>query len=152
MSVFQGDLFDLVEVDDSTLEVLKYVALKEDTSLIRHISILHEDCQDGWAHYKERKTLAMHRGTHFGHWKAGHLDNNIAEVHTSLVNIRCISGYSPERWCHGVNTLIPKGAGNFRVKRLQTIPLYEAYFNFNNKILGLKMMRHAEQKSILAQE
>ena len=94
----------------------------------------------------------MSMGTHFGHWKAGHLDDEIAKVHTALANVSYLSGYSPKRWQRGVNTLIPKEAGNFRVEGLRTILLYEADFNFNNKILGLRMMQNAEREGILARE
>lgn len=63
---------------------------------------------------KERTASVMKQGTYFGHWKAGHLDN-ITGVHTVLANMPHLSGCSPERLQHGVNTLIPKEAGNFKV-------------------------------------
>lgn len=50
----------------------------------------------------------MKQGTQFRHWKAGHLDNTIAGFHTTFANIPYLSEYSPERWRHGVNTMIPK--------------------------------------------
>ena len=84
----------------------------------------------------------MKKCTHFGHWKIGHIDNEIADVHTALANVPFLSGYSPQRWQHGVNTLTPKEHGNYRVNRLRTILLYEADFNFNNKVLGKRIMHH----------
>ena len=94
----------------------------------------------------------MKHRTHFGHWKAGHLDDTIADIHTSLANIPYLTGYFPIRWQNGVNTLIPKEAGNFRVGRLRTILLYEADFNFNNKILGMRMMHEAKKIEVLARD
>ena len=45
-----------------------------------------------------------------------------------------------------------KEAGNFEINRLRTILLYEADFNFNNKILAKRMIQTAEEAQILAPE
>ena len=148
-----GRVNSIEGVSNATMEVLKYVALKEGTRLhTLPTPILTSECQSGWRKAKERTSSAMRHGTHFGHWKAGHLDDTIADIHTSLANIPYLTGYSPTRWQNGVNTLIPKEAGNFRVGRLRTILLYEADFNFNNKILGMRMMQEAEKNKVLARE
>ena len=76
----------------------------------------------------------------------------IATVHTSFANILYLTGYSPLRWQYGINAIIPKEEGNFRVDRLRTFLLYEADFNFNNKILGRRMMQNAESEDLLALE
>ena len=151
--ILLGDLDSLEGVDDSTVEVLKYLSLKNgryDFSPPLPLSV--EECQEGWCKTNERIASAMSEGTHYGHWKAGHLDVSIATVHTFFANIPFQSGYTPARWKYGVNSLIPKEAGNYRVNRLRTILLYEADFNFNNKVLGRRMMQSAESHGVLASE
>ena len=148
-----GKVQTLDGVDTSTLEVLKYLSLKEGTTLChRPEPLLVEECQAGWKKTKERISSAMVAGTHYGHWKAGFMDDSIAAVHTGFANVAYLSGYSPSRWQYGVNSLIPKEEGNYNIKRLRTILLYEADFNFNNKLLGRRMMQAAEDHSVIAQE
>ena len=48
--------------------------------------------------------------------------------------------------------MIPKKKGNYRVDRFRTILLYESGFNFNKKILGVRMMQQAEFDKLLAVE
>ena len=61
-----------------------------------------------------------------------------------------MTGYYQKRWQFGVNSLLTKERGNYRIHRLRTILLYEADYNFSNKILGLRMMKHAEDNNVLA--
>ena len=89
---------------------------------------------------------------HMGHCKSGILDLSINWFNTSLANIPFLSGYSPKRWQHGINVMIKKVKGDYRVDKLRTILLYEADFNMNNKYLGKEMMKTAEQRKILAPE
>ena len=72
---------------------------------------------------------------HTGHWKRGSLDPSINWVNTSLANIPFLSGYSPKRCQHGINVMIEKAKGNYRVDKLRTILLYKVDFNMNNKYL-----------------
>ena len=151
--ILLGNEIELEGVDESTKEVLKYLALKDGNRQINNPKpLMVEECQQGWKNSKERTSSAMKHGTHFGHWKVGYIDDEIAEVHTGLANIPFMTGYSPERWKFGINTLITKEHGNHRINRLRTILLYEADYNFNNKVLGRRMMEHAENNNILAPE
>lgn len=52
----------------------------------------------------------------------------------------------------GVNLLIPKEVSNYQMDRQLTILLYEADFNFNNKILGTKNIHRSEKQEILKRE
>ena len=69
-----------------------------------------------------------------------------------MANIPFMSGYSPGRWKQGINVMIEKQKGNFRVEKLRTILLYEADFNLNNKYIGRDMMEKAEKGKVLAKE
>ena len=58
-----------------------------------------------------------------------------------------LSGYSLARLQYGVNSLIPKEEGNYNINRLRTILLYEADFNFNNKLLGKGIMQSVDENN-----
>jgi len=62
------------------------------------------------------------------------------------------TGFSPRLWQHGINCMLEKKKGNFRVDKLRAILLYEAEFNQVNKILGRDCMFFAEDLKAVAQE
>jgi hypothetical protein len=63
-----------------------------------------------------------------------------------------VSGYSPVRWQKGIDVMLERKKGNFRVDKLHPILLYEANFNQSNKKLGRDMMYIAEQLQVVAKE
>ena len=137
-NVLHGYYFNEEGIEDTTIEVLKYLEFKEGTKQIFKPKPLNvPECKIGWGKAKERTSSSMRNGTHFGHWITGYLDHEIATIHTGLANIPYMSGYSPKRWQTGTNAIIQKETGNYKINRLRTILLYEADFNFNNKILAI---------------
>jgi hypothetical protein len=52
--------------------------------------------------------------------------------------------FSPQRWRYGTNIMLEKKPGIIFVNKLRAILLYEADFNFSNKILGCQAMYYAE--------
>ena len=80
-------------------EVFKYLALKDG---MKHVHVPSpmtvEECQYGWKGVKERTSSSSQGGVYMIHWKAGHLDNYIASVHTDLANVPYTTGYSSSRW------------------------------------------------------
>lgn len=116
------------------MEVLIYVVIDRVTKLNTNPHpIVTSDCQGGRRKAKQRTSLDMKQGTHFRHWNAGHLDDTIAGVDTSLANIPDLTGYSPLWWQNGVNKLIPKEAGNFKMGRLRPILLFEVSFTLTTR-------------------
>ena len=69
-----------------------------------------------------------------------------------MTNIPYATGLAPTRWKSGINVMIEKKKGDFRVNKLRTILLFEADFNQNNKLLGRDMMYNAEKFLCLAPE
>jgi len=57
-----------------------------------------------------------------------------------MIDITLMSGYSPTRWRVGLNVMIPKKAGNYKVTDLCTLLLYDAEFNATLKWLGRVIM------------
>ena len=91
-------------------------------------------------------------GLHFGHFKANASDPVLAPVDAALAHIPALTGYVPRRWTAGLNVMLEKKPGVFKVTKLRTILLYEADFNHNNKMMGRSMMRYAESNQLLAPE
>ena len=87
---------------------------------------------NGWKRAKER-TSSGRSGVHFGHFMAGAKHTGIATFDATMAQIPYQTGYSPKIWQHGVNVMLVKKKGDYRVSKLRAILLYEADFNQNNK-------------------
>jgi len=67
---------------------------------------------------------------------AGTFNPDILIFNVTMANIPLKTGYSPARWREGLNVMLEKSPGNFNVKKLRIILLFEADFNSNNKWIG----------------
>jgi hypothetical protein len=105
----------------------------------------------GWLKCREH-TAAGPSGLHFGHFMAACKHPQMREIECSMANFPLRSGYSPERWQHGVEVMLLKQFNNFHVSKLRAILLFEADFNFNNKRIGRSLMWQAEDMGWLAPE
>ena len=85
----------------------------------------------GWNKAKEWTPLGI-SGINFAHFKAGTMDPVVAEFEAIMTSVPYETGISPRRWQQGVNVMLEKQKGNFRVDKLRAIILYEADFNQNN--------------------
>ena len=117
----------------------------------RDISLLITNHINGWKRAKER-TSSGRSGVHFGHFMAGAKHTGIATFDATMAQIPYQTGYSPKIWQHGVNVMLVKKKGDYRVSKLRAILLYEADFNQNNKRLGREMMYYAEDLKNIAPE
>ena len=89
-------------------------------------------------------------GITFAMMKAGTLDEEICAFDAAMTELPFQTGFAPERWRHGTDVMIEKKAGNFNVEKLRAILLYEADFNFGNKVIGREAMYTAEHLHGLA--
>jgi len=64
------------------------------------------------------------------------LDEELLNFYTQMVDIMLKSGYSPCHWHIGIEVMIEKKPGDYSVKNLHTIPLFDAKFNSILKWLG----------------
>ena len=101
--------------------------------------------EEGWKKVRGR-TSPGYSGLHSMHFKAGLSNPYIKQFDHAMANFLFRSGYSPERWRQGLDAVIPKKIGNNFIEDSRTILLFELDCNFNNKILGRKLMRTAEQR------
>jgi Reverse transcriptase (RNA-dependent DNA polymerase) len=69
-----------------------------------------------------------------------------------FIEIALQTGYSLTRWHKGIDVMIPKKQDSIRVDKLRTIVLMEPDFNFMNKIIGKRVMNHAEKARSIAPE
>ena len=114
-------------------------------------SITIKDHINGWRKQNE-KTASGPSGLHFGMWKANCRSSELAKADASLRNISLRTGYVLERWKKGVDVELLKEEGNFNVKKLRTICLFEADHNQNNKYIGKTAIQHAEKVGGISQE
>jgi len=88
---------------------------------------LHEQTS-GWRKVQEMMASSMSL-VHFGQYMAGTFNPDIAKLDAKMVDIPLISGYSPRRWCKGLNIMLQKQAGNLNVEKLRIIVLFKVDFN-----------------------
>jgi hypothetical protein len=104
-----------------------------------------------WKHCREL-TSSGKSNLLFGHFKASCKNTNLMEVDRILAEIPFRTGYSLSRWQWAIDVMIPKKSDSLRLDKLRTIVLMEADFNFLNKIIGGRVMAHAEQCGTIAPE
>ena len=81
----------------------------------------------GWQQAREF-TASGFSGIRFSHFKASAINQFVSDFEAAMTNIPFATGISPARWQTGVNVMIEKKPGNFRVDKLCTILLFEADF------------------------
>jgi len=110
-----------------------------------------EEYIQGWKKARE-ETSSSYSNVHFGHYIAGSQDERVASLNAGMAALPAMTGYSPNRWRHGLNVMLEKAPGNIDVERLRIILLFEADCNQNNKWIGRAFMREAERHDLLAVE
>lgn len=104
-----------------------------------------------WSKASER-TSSSPFSCHFGHWKAIASRPILAETNACIASICYTSGFSPPSWRKAVNVFLEKKQGVIDVDRLRIILLFDAEFNFTNKLTGRRMMQFAERHNLIAPE
>jgi hypothetical protein len=110
-----------------------------------------EDHIEGWKKAREQ-TASGRSGLHFGHFKAGITDPDIAAFEAALSSVPLQTGYSPDRWKQTVEVMLEKKPGVHLAAKLRCIVLLEADFNEINKKIGRQMMMYGEAKRLIAIE
>ena len=111
-----------------------------------------EDFQYYWQRTNER-TSSSYSGLHFGHYKAASFDKNLSLLHAAKMSGCASRGLPLSRWSFGVTVLLEKVMGNTFVNRLRAICLFEADFNWWNKLVFAKrMMQQAGERGAIPHE
>jgi hypothetical protein len=112
-------------------------------------AITKEQHQDLWKKQKENTASEPSR-LGFHHFKAGAMDDKIAEWDAMARSLPRGRQFSPEAWQVITDFQILKKIGVFDVAKMRTIQLMDADFNANNKHDGRMMMKHAEARQTLS--
>jgi hypothetical protein len=103
-------------------------------------------------HRTRECTTSGKSGIHFGHMKASCLHPTLAETDCLFLEISLKSGYTLNRWKQCIDLCIPKKVDSIRVNKLRTICLVECDNNHLYKIIGRRIMKHAEKANTIAVE
>ena len=110
-----------------------------------------EDNRAGWTKQKER-TAGEPTCLSFSHHKAACLDSDLNNVDTLLRNVPFLVGFSPQAWRTITDVEILKKPNEFRVSKMRLIQLMSPEFQIQNKMLGRRLLAHAESASAVAPE
>ncbi len=147
--VLDGTFVPPASCDSFTQKVLAHLRRPATVCSTQAPSI--EEYISGWKRARE-ETSSSYSNVHFGHYIAGSQDERVASFNAGMAIIPAATGYSPNRWRHGLNVMLEKAPGNIDVERLRIILLFEADCNQNNKWIGRAFMKEAERGDLLAVE
>ena len=99
----------------------------------------------GWKKAKETTASEPHRLS-FSHYKAAINHPDLAAFDYILREIPFRTGFSPKPWQLITDLQIYKKNMEIDVESMRTITLFSADFNINNKLLGQRIIKQAEDK------
>ncbi len=114
-------------------------------------TLSREEFRWHWKRCKEY-TSCGRSGLHFGHFKASSLHDHLTDIDRIFLEISMTHGIILKRWLQATDVMIPKKANSINVTKLRKIMLFEADWNFMNKIVGKRLMKHAESADTIAPE
>ena len=150
-SFLRGEIEIPEGLDEGTTEWLSLFKGIESEICDLDLTLTHEQVTQGWGKMKE-KTSSLPHPIHFGVMKAMKNSEVSAKLHTIMMNIPMRTGYQPESWKYDVEAMLMKKPNDLRPEKLRRISLLHVYFNFNNKTIGRKAMKNAEELGHLADE
>ena len=153
--ILQGSIQFPPGIDPWAIKLLRHFAYLPEVSEGHRVPL--DISLDQWRHawLKSREnTSAGPSGYSFAHFKANSLPGaeDLARIDLLFARIPFLTGYSPTLWQRGINCMLEKKKGNFRVDKLRAILVYEAEFNMINKIIGREAMKNAERLNGVAWE
>ena len=137
------------DLEEGTRLWFEYIQRYKDRPM--EIKWTTEEYCASWAKMTEDKSCLP--GIHTAHIKCLDPESKAAEVMSRLALIPLMTGYAPQYWRQGIDSMIPKKVtGELRPEKLRLILLMDSRFNHNNKLIGKKIMEYGEKHALLAQE
>lgn len=96
--------------------------------------MLLKDFKYYWRRVNERIS-SSYSGLHFAHYKAASFDYDLSVLHAAKLSTCARKGVPLAQWGRGLTVLLEKICGNNYVHRLRAICLFEADFNWWNKLV-----------------
>ena len=86
------------------------------------------------------------------HHKCWAMDESLNYIDTFMRSFTLKIGFSPSSWEQITDVEILKKVGVFNVNKMRLIQLMVAEYQANNKMVGRKVIEHAEQAGVLAKD
>ena len=105
------------------------------------------DADENRAAWKKQRenTAGEPSSLSFSHYKTASLDPDLNEIDTLLRLVPLLVSFSPAAWKIITDVEILKKAGDYRVAKMRLIQLMAPDFQINNKMIGRRILAHAEQ-------
>ena len=117
--------------------------LRVATPMVSSISV--DDHIQGWEKQKEQISSAP-EGLHFGHYKAGTLDEDIAEFDAIMRSLPYEHGFAPDGWKGIVDVEILKKAGVYDIEKMRTKS------GQGTKLIGIRTFQNRISDVVLAED
>ena len=109
-----------------------------------NILVSEADNKLAWMKQKEM-TAGKPSCLSFAHYKSASADPTLNAANTLLRNVPLLVGFSPSSWQTITDVKILKKPNQYRVAKMQLIQLLPPVFQMNNKMIGRKILAHAEE-------